>query len=241
MHLKVASETLLDGARRFAYDRWGPDVVTWQKCITVRDYVSRGALYNTLTHYGAAAAIMYVVSLFGYLDWGKYWRWLLLAGLCVFESYTVTRTEVPFVLSKAINPIVTTVTASPPYVQFQVISLLRKLSITIYIAFSQIGPLLNPQGQQDQKEAENSEATIRQGLERLEAMTKGLDGEAGRLLEMELSPFAGDPGTVDAMKSKVKDWLVQNTIRSDPMVRDALGNSFRKRRTDAPAGAKGNR
>uniref|UniRef100_L2FTB4 Membrane associated protein n=1 Tax=Colletotrichum fructicola (strain Nara gc5) TaxID=1213859 RepID=L2FTB4_COLFN len=79
------------------------------------------------------------------------------------------------------------------------------------------------------------------GLQRLENLVRGLDGEANRLLDMEMTPFMGDKEALSSVRAKVKDWLVQNTIRADPMVRDAMGNSFRKRRVDAPAGAKGNR
>ncbi len=58
---------------------------------------------------------------------------------------------------------------------------------------------------------------------------------------MEMSPFVGDNEALMEVKGKVKEWLVQNTIRADPEVRDALGNLLKRRRTDAPAGARGNR
>lgn len=72
-------------------------------------------------------------------------------------------------------------------------------------------------------------------------MAKAADVEATRLMGMEMSPFMGDAAALKDVKGKVKEWLVQNTIRSDPMVRDAIGNELRKRRVDAPAGARGNR
>jgi hemerythrin len=56
---------------------------------------------------------------------------------------------------------------------------------------------------------------------------------------MEMAPFAGDEHVVQSLKGKMKEWLVQNTIRADPMVRDALGRAFKKRRINAPSGAKG--
>ena len=65
--------------------------------------------------------------------------------------------------------------------------------------------------------------------------------EATRLMGMEMSPFVGDNEALRDVKGKVKEWLVQNTIRSDPEVRDALGTLLKRRRTDAPAGARGNR
>jgi hypothetical protein len=82
---------------------------------------------------------------------------------------------------------------------------------------------------------------VRQGLDRLEEAARGLDGDAARLLDMEMAPFTGDQEALAGIRVKLREWLVQNTIRADPVVRDALGNSFRKRRIDAPAGARGNR
>ncbi|KAI0838612.1 hypothetical protein F5Y06DRAFT_39291 [Hypoxylon sp. FL0890] len=240
MHLKTASDTLVDPARRFAYERFGPDIVTWKHCVTVHDYVARG-VQILIPYYGFAALFMYVLGLLGYLDWGRYWRWLTLVVLCVFELHTVTRPSFPRFLEHVINPILTRFTSHPPYLPFQAINLARKLSITLYIAFSQIGPLLQPPDQQGTKPGEKSEKHLLQNLDRLEQTARSMDIDATRLMELEMSPFAGDPEVINSMRSKLKEWLVQNTIRADPMVKDALGRSFQKRRVDAPAGAKGNR
>ncbi|KAI1081204.1 hypothetical protein F5B20DRAFT_537255, partial [Whalleya microplaca] len=239
MHLKRASDTLTDPATRFAYERFGPDVGGWAHCTTVRDYVSRG-VQALLPYYGVAAVAMYVLGLFGYLDWGRYWRWLTLVVLCVFEVHTVTRAAFPRFLDAAVNPLLARFTAHAPYLPFQAISLARQLSITLYVAFSQIGPLLLPPEQQGLKPQEASEKVLRQSLERLEQTAQSMDADVVRLMELEMAPFAGDPEMIKGMYTKVKEWLVQNTIRADPMVRDALGRSFQKRRLDAPAGAKGN-
>ncbi|KXX74006.1 Chaperone protein DnaJ [Madurella mycetomatis] len=245
VHLKTAADTLTDPARRFAYERFGPDVVAWQRCVTIRDYVVRGA-QALVPYYGMAAVVMYGLGLLGYLNWGRYERWLVLAVMFVFEVHCVTRPGMPAVLDKMVNPLLGKLAGRAPYLQFQAIALARKLSVTVYIAFSQIGPLLTADTSGGQlvmrgaKEA-NDEAALKQGLERLEVAVKRLDADAMRLLETEMAPFAGDEETLKSMWAKIREWLVQNTIRSDPMVRDALGRSFAKRRVDAPAGAKGNR
>ncbi|KAF3809393.1 Chaperone protein DnaJ [Colletotrichum sp. SAR11_59] len=240
MHLKTASETLSDPNRRFAYERFGPVVGNWQNCKTVYDFVSAGVFSGTIPHYGIAAAATYGLGLLGYLDWGRYWRWVVLLTFFVAELIVVTRPEMPPYLAMA-NTALSTILRRPPYLQFQLVSLARQAAVTMYIAFSQIGPLLNPQGQAAQRAAEGSAAAVDEGLQRLENLVRGLDGEANRLLDMEMTPFMGDKEALSSVRAKVKDWLVQNTIRADPMVRDAMGNSFRKRRVDAPAGAKGNR
>ncbi|KAI0386613.1 hypothetical protein F5Y04DRAFT_275066 [Hypomontagnella monticulosa] len=240
IHLKTASDTLVDPARRFAYERFGPDVVAWKHCVTIRDFVVRG-VQVLVPYYSLAAVAMYVLGLLGYLDWGRYWRWLTLIMLCVFELYTITRPSFPRLLDVLINPILTRFTDHPPYLPFQAITLARKLSITLYIAFSQIGPLLQPPNQRGVKPAEATEKALQQSLDRLEQTARGVDVDVGRLMELEMAPFAGDPEVINSMRTKLKEWLVQNTIRADPMVKDALGRSFQRRRVDAPAGARGNR
>ncbi|KAF4982872.1 hypothetical protein FZEAL_1568 [Fusarium zealandicum] len=240
MHLKLASDTLQDAAKRFAYERFGPDIAHWQKCLTIKDYITRGVISGILPHYVVAAASVYVLGLFGYMDFGEYYRWLILITLCTFELHAVTRPDFPLFID-AVNSVIMRVSSLPPYLPFQVISLARRLTITIYIALSQIGPLLAVQFGGPQKSEEDADKTLHQSLSRLETLAKQLDGDAMRLLDMEMAPYRGDAEATSNLQGKMKEWLVQNTIRADPMVRDAMGTSLRKRRVDAPAGAKGNR
>ncbi|CAJ2502902.1 Uu.00g102960.m01.CDS01 [Anthostomella pinea] len=240
MHLKAASDTLTDPARRFAYERFGPDMLEWEHCVTIRDYVARGA-QQVIPYYGLAAVAMWVLGLLGYLDWGRYWRWLTLALLCVFELHAVTRPHFPRLVGVVLNPLLERFTNHAPYLPFQIIALARKLSITLYIAFGQIGPLLQKQQPPGggRSSTKTGEKALLENLERLELTARGMDVDATRLMELEMAPFAGDVEVVASMRSKLKEWLVQNTVRADPMVRDALGRSLQKRRVDAPAGARG--
>lgn len=63
------------------------------------------------------------------------------------------------------------------------------------------------------------------------------ESEARRLLAMDMAPFAGDESGTKELRGRVREWLVNNTIRSDPEVRDAMGRAVAKRRTGAPPGA----
>jgi len=238
VHLKLAQDTLLNPAKRFAYERFGPEITQWQRCSGVRDFVVHG-LQSILPYYGAAAIFMYILGMLGYLEWGKYWRWLTLVGFCVFELYTISRPHFPAFAAKILNPFLTNFTAHPPYLPFQLIQLGRKISITLYIAFSQIGPHLEP----PTPVASNAspEVQMKQQLDRLEATAKIVDVEATRAVQLELSPFMGDEQAIGEVKGKMKEWLVQNTIQSDPEVRDTIGTLLKRRRIDAPAGARGNR
>ena len=82
---------------------------------------------------------------------------------------------------------------------------------------------------------------MKQNLDRLEEIAGLTKREADRAVMLEMVPYMGDEQAMGALQGKMKSWLVQNTVRSDPMVRDALGRSLQKRRTEARAGAKGNR
>ena len=55
---------------------------------------------------------------------------------------------------------------------------------------------------------------------------------------MEMAPLVGDEAGLNDMKGRVREWLVQNTIRSDPEIRDAMGRAMQKRRAGAPPGAR---
>lgn len=55
---------------------------------------------------------------------------------------------------------------------------------------------------------------------------------------MDMAPFAGDEPGTNELRGRVREWLVNNTIRNDPEVRDAMGKAVAKRRTGAPPGAR---
>lgn len=240
VHLKTAQDTLLNPAKRFAYERFGPEMLDWARCSSVSDYIYKG-LSSIIPYYCGTAVLMYILGFLGYLEWGKYWRWITLIILCVFELHAVSRPTFPYFAEKILNPFFTTFTKHPPYLPFQLISMARKICVTMFIAFSQIGPLINPPEASAMPVNSDPETHLRDQLTRLDGATRALDTEVGRLMGMEMSPFVGDPQGVAGVKGKVKEWLVQNTIRNDPEVRDAMGNLLKKRRIDAPAGAKGTR
>lgn len=69
--LKSAQDTLTDSTKRFAYERFGPDVLKWQHVSSMRDYILVG-LQSTGPLYGGSIVVMVFLSLVGYLQWGRY-------------------------------------------------------------------------------------------------------------------------------------------------------------------------
>lgn len=253
VRVQVAHETLSDDARRFAYDRLGPDVLRWRECTVPRDYVMRGAR-DVLGYYGVGALAVYALPKLGYFQQGMYWRWAALASLLVFELHTITRPAHPWFLSGLVNPLVTRALnpvlsfwapslVHPAYLPFQAVALARKLSITLTIALNQVVPYLTADtrgGRVQLQRRGTDEARARQSLDELEKMVHSVDENATRAVKMELAPFAGDPRLLDGLRDKMRRWLVDNTVRNEPMTRDALQRTIARRRQDAPAGAQGN-
>ncbi|KAI1306205.1 hypothetical protein F5Y03DRAFT_144910 [Xylaria venustula] len=236
IQLKTAYEVLTNPIQRFAYDRFGPDILgnDWRFCVSLYDYVWRGLLMQVLLRYVVSAAGLYGMGFLGEFEVGGYWRWLTLLSLCAFEAHTVMSPRLTGFVEAALNPFLVRFASKTPYVQFQVITLARRLALSISFAIGQLGPLL----QTEQNQADD-EMALQESLDRLEQTARAMDADTARLMDLEMAPFAGDPGIVRELRSKMKEWLVQNTIRADPMVRDALGRSLQKRRVDAPAGARG--
>lgn len=250
IHLKTASETLQDAARRFAYERFGPDVVRWQRCSSVRDYVAHGVLHGLLPHYAVAAAAVWLLGLLGYMDYARFYRWLLVALVLVLELHAVTRPRFPALLDAANALVAAVAPRRAPYLPFQMVALARKLTITCYIALSQLGPVIS--AHLDAAAGRDPAASAAAGsgkpeedaaaaLDRLDALADSLDRDASRLIDTETAPFKNDNAASSNLRGKMREWLVQNTIRADPMVRDAVGSSFRRRRIDAPAGTRATR
>ncbi|KKY34324.1 putative chaperone protein [Diaporthe ampelina] len=253
IRVQTAHETLSDDVRRFAYDRFGPEMLRWRECTVVRDFVMRGAK-DVLGYYGIGALAIYALPKLGYFQQGMYWRWAALASLLVFELHAITRPAHPWFLTALVNPLITRALnpvfsfwapalVHPAYLPFQAVALSRKLSITLTIALNQVVPYLTADtrgGRVQLQRRGTDEARVRQSLDELERMVHSVDENATRAVKMELAPFAGDPRVLESLRDKMRRWLVDNTVRNEPMTRDALQRTIARRRQDAPAGAQGN-
>ena len=117
---------------------------------------------------------------------------------------------------------------------FEQLIIARKVVLTSFIAFSQLGPLLvmSPTGGDKQAELNNT-------LERLHYISEVVENEAKKLLVQEVVPFDDDPEALKGLERKMGEWIVENQVRSDPEVQQAMGKAIARRRQNAPAGAKG--
>lgn len=223
INIKLARDTLVDPVKRFAYDRFGPSMLEWRQCTTIHDYVLAGATRAAPLYIGSM--IFLVGSGFlGYLEAGRYWRYVTLAAIVVFEMYTITRPFYPPILSKIVNPILAQTTLHPPYLPFQAISLARRISVSIFIAINQLAPLFKQQAS-----ASKDDAATHQQIDRLTGLARALDMETKRLLSLEMSPFREDQQLESRARDQLKAWLVRNEIRNEKGVSAAIARAIQRR------------
>jgi hypothetical protein len=68
-----ARDALADPVKRFAYDRFGPDILQWKGCFTVRDYVVQG-LQQLVPGYIGSIIGMVIAQFLGRFPHGTYVR-----------------------------------------------------------------------------------------------------------------------------------------------------------------------
>ena len=186
---------------------------------------------TTSLYYGVSFCVLVLLGILGYLQAGKFWRYLVMAGLFCAEMSIMMQPLWPTFLTTFLNPILETTGLRTPYLPFQLISLLRKFSVTFFIALNQLSPLLHSNTDSASKSA-GSEGISPQLLDRLDILAKSSDAEVSRLTGLELSPFLGERRKMRELKDGLREWLVQNTIRNDPEVKAAVGSTLARRRRE---------
>ena len=64
----------MDPAKRFAYDRFGPEILQWRHCKTIWDFVSIG-LRSITFYYIATGVMLLLLGIFGYLQQAPFVSW----------------------------------------------------------------------------------------------------------------------------------------------------------------------
>lgn len=70
--LRGAQETLVDPVKRFAYDRFGPDMQNWGPQKTMRDYIMTSITRSILPQYFGGMLVMFAMNWFWWSNRGRY-------------------------------------------------------------------------------------------------------------------------------------------------------------------------
>lgn len=226
VRFKLAHDTILDPAKRFAYDRFGPVVVQVQQpgLRTIRDYVYAG-LRSKAPEYMSNAGMLILLNYVWLPRWGQFWRYFAVACMAFLELFFLTHTWQP---PQLVVLWASTVRQLFPQLlplhllPFQILGLARRMSMSINIFISQLAPpAARDQGMRD-RQTQQQIAHVAQAAARL-------DGESASLLQLGLSPFKGDLEKSEALRSGMKESLLAGALTKNPEVKAAVQRALERR------------
>ena len=227
VQFKLAHDTIMDPAKRFAYDRFGPIIVQVQHpgLKTIRDYVYVG-LRSRAPEYLSNAGLLILLNYIWLPKWGQFWRCFVVACMASLELYFLTHAWEPPKLAVLWASIVQRLLPDilPHHLlPFQVLSLARRMSVSFNIFISQLAP---PQP----REPAMRDMQTQQQVAHLAQAASRLDAESGGLLQLSMSPFKGDIEKSEILRSGMKESLVASALKRHPEVRSAVQRVLDRRR-----------
>ncbi|KAE8133979.1 hypothetical protein BDV38DRAFT_256901 [Aspergillus pseudotamarii] len=239
VYLKLAQETLLDPAKRFAYDRFGPDILGWGNVKTVQDFLFRG-LQRSIPQYVGGFVTIVILNFTWWANWGRYWRFFTFAALITLELALITQPRalffpasyIPVELQKLLG--ISTKTPSFYLLPFQILTLAQRASVMLHIFISQVTPPEVSKGSSSAA-GERIHPQTMQRLAQLAQLSRATDGESTRLLQLGFAPFKGDRESVATLRKGMKEGLVLSSVRASPGVQQAVGEVIERKRQDKKA------
>lgn len=246
--LKMAQDTILDPTKRFAYDRFGPDIVSWNDRKTMQDFVY-GSLKTLAVQYIGGFLTMVILNFVWWSDWGRYvcvpvlfhlfeelvtvanllnkylqWRFYTFFALITLELFLITHPRALFVpdalLPEGLRNLLHISVDQPSFylLPFQISALARRVSVTLHIFISQIAPT----GASKTSSTEQLSPQTVQCLGQLMQLARATDAEATRLVQLGFAPFRGDRQSVNALRKGMKEGLVLSSVKASPEVQRAV-------------------
>jgi len=128
---QVALQTLKDPVKRFAYDRFGPDIVSWNHCTTLRDYLRQGLIQSSGYHIVTGCVLVIWSGIQS--SPVTFWRYLLYLAALASEfslilNYSSTMWSVLF----------------PQQVPHQHVLFLHQIFLFMSVALSKVAPVVFP-------------------------------------------------------------------------------------------------
>lgn len=226
VQLKLAQDTILDPAKKFAYDRFGPPVVRVETpgLKTTTDYVNLG-LRTKMPEYIGNIFMLVVLNYVWLSKWGQFWRYFAVAVMAFLELYFLTHSWSPplSVVHVAAATQAALPQLLPPHLlPFQVLMVARRLSMSLNIFISQLAP---PSAQ---AKADPNQQILQQ-MAHLSQAAARVDAEASGLWALQMAPYKGNTTDIRAVRDGMRQTLVANSVRADPGVRQAVDQALARR------------
>ncbi|KAJ3010032.1 hypothetical protein HKX48_007613 [Thoreauomyces humboldtii] len=191
MHILNGYSVLKEPLTRSIYDKFGPTTVQGcVRCISERDFMLK-ALPGVIMFYAGSAAVLLVLSVFGTLNFGRYWRFVGLFTMASIETSLLMGPpeSIPARVLGTLIPWRTT---------HEYIAMLHQLFVIVSVATSQLGPILWP----------TDTRTTKNLLDELENVTNLQLKESVHQFRTAFEPFARDPRTIVDLQKKMEKLTV---------------------------------
>lgn len=192
--LKTAYDTLSAPATRYAYDRFGEDVLRWNTAGSTVEYVHAG-LSQLVQLYGASAVGLLGLGWVSGMGGSKFWRFVCFSAVAAFEFALVMRED--GVLPEWMVP--------AGMLPFEQATMAKEIMLSVFIAANHILPMFRRE-----QFAPMSDLELRERTKELVEIAKSADNAAGGVLVGELLPFGQEEG--DA--AKLEDAVVKEKIEA---------------------------
>ncbi|EFR02970.1 hypothetical protein MGYG_05969 [Nannizzia gypsea CBS 118893] len=234
--LKLAQDTLLDPVKRFAYDRFGPDVVDRPgelgKTLSMATYFYDG-LFALAPQYVIGFLVMILLNIFWFSAWGRYWRFYMFFALLTLELALLTHPNATFIPSAYLPPTLSWLLGLDSFylLPFQILSIARSASMTLNIFISYLAPPESKSsGRSKGRGSEGLSVQAQQQLTQIMQLAQAQDAEGAKLLGMDMLPFQGDEEGVSRLRREMKERLERDAVRQAPEVRQAVALAKEEKR-----------
>ncbi|KAL0580420.1 hypothetical protein V5O48_001573 [Marasmius crinis-equi] len=240
MAVRDAFEALKDPTVRFAYDRFGPDVIHWSKLSTPREYMRKGLMQSSGYHI-FSGVILAVISSIGRPSSVKYWRYLL--------YWSFFALELAFILYPTPSSSDHTIDISfknffhlifPNRVPYQHVLFLHRVFMFLSLALSRVAPRLFPDDPRSEYEIVLQHLTALAGFgDREASIILHSDLHAAHAHEVEgsissgtIQPCMPTPDVMDSLAREMENMIIETRLQENiPPLKRAREAAIERERT----------
>jgi len=213
-------EALMEPNKRWAYDRFGEEILNCKECVTQRDFLARGLIQSLGFHIVSGLALLFF-SAVGKSSSVAFWRYTLFFGHFASELsllFGPSPSSLEFQGYSVLSLFFSTRLA------FQHIRLLHQLFMFFSIAVSRVAPVLFPDASDDP-----SSSLLAQNAAVVLEKVKNVDRELHSMVEIQMlsvKPFgskrAGDPDehTLELLTHEMERLVIEKRLATVPAMSD---------------------
>ncbi|ORY75752.1 hypothetical protein BCR37DRAFT_170518 [Protomyces lactucae-debilis] len=198
--LRQAYDALSNPVVKFGYDRFGAAAAGWEEKTMLG--MMQSGVYASLPFYVGSLIFVVGIGAIQQNAYGTYWRGLCLVGLgCIHASLVCAQSRFPIFAKIASHR-----------VQFEHVTILQSLLVTVLSAIAQVGPVLVPQTRRDDSD---------EAWEQLVQMAALVRQEGSLALHLQVVPFLRGSSKMRSLMEQGARWMMRAKLDAEPEIVDA--------------------